>query len=300
MNKKFSSLVASTVHHHQDLEGAGGSDIMAGMTTPGFEGGQVVKFKKLKIKQQKIKDHKKGSGSGSSGDHKPGLTSLLFPSSSSSSSTVIQSSPSHHGHQVNPLELLRKDMLLSSLLYSLNQSILTIPSPLPPFLLPDHFKSFLKFSLKSSSQSLIPSFQLLSSASSPLALANAASSPSQDLNLSPPPTAPGAFDLSNVVPSSNDDMVTINLNLPPSFKIKEYAPIVFASLRDKVFSFGTKTLYKSSLFHPVKGPPVKSKPQVVSSTGHDTHSHGQSTVIVNKKLLYTSSVSFILLISVCN
>lgn len=286
MNKKFSSLVASTVHHHQDVEGGSGSEMMGGMSTPGMEGGQVVKFKKLKIKQQKMK---KGSGSGSSGDHKAGLTSLLFPSSSSA--TVIQSSPSH-GHQVNPLESLRKDMLLSSLLYSLNQSILTIPSPLPPFLLPDHFKSFLKFSLKSSSQSLIPSFQLLSSASSQLALA---SSPSQDLNLSPPPTAPGAFDLS-VAPSSNDDMVTINLNLPTSFKIKEYAPIVFASLRDKVFSFGTKTLYKSSLFHPVKGPPVKSKPQLVS-TGHDTHSHAQSAVVVNKKLLYTSSVSFILLIS---
>lgn len=293
MNKKFSSLVASTVHHHQDLEGAGGSDIMAGMSTPGSV--QVVKFKKLKIKQQKIKDHKKGSGSGSSDHSKPsGFTSLFLPSSGA----TIQSSPGHHA--INPLEQLRKDMLLSSLLYSLNQSILTIPCPLPPFLLPDHFKSFLKFSLKSSSsQSLIPSFQLLCAASSPLAIADAASSPSQDLNLSPPPTNQPAFDLSATMVTSSDDMVTINLNLPTSFKIKEYAPIVFASLRDKVFSFGTKTLYKQSLFHPVKGPPIKYTPQVVQATSSDSHGHhghdksSASPVVVNRKLLYTSSVSFI-------
>ena len=40
------------------------------------------------------------------------------------------------------------------------------------------------------------------------------------------------------------------------FQVKEYAPLVFASLRDKVFSYNSRSLFRTSLVDPVDGPPT--------------------------------------------
>ena len=202
MNKKLSSIVSST---------------KSGPESGLSEG---VKFKKLKIKQQKLKD--KSSS----------LSSAVIGSSSSSLLVLTDSGP----------EFSSKDHLLSSLLYSLNQSILTIQSPLPPFLIPDHFKSFLKFSLKSSS-----SHNLTTQFPFPFS--------TRALSLIEAETLGTTAPLLGV--NEADNLTAIPMPLPSWIKIKEYAPIVFASLRDKVYSFPTKTVFKESLLNPWKGPPSK-------------------------------------------
>lgn len=200
MNKKLSSIVSAT--------------------KSGGEGGltEQVKFKKLKIKQQKLKDKS---------------SSLTAAVSGSSSSLLVltESGP----------EFSSKDNLLSSLLYSLNQSIMTIQSPLPPFLIPDHFKSFLKFSLKSSSSHNLTTQFPFPFSTRALSLLEA--------------EALGT--VAALAANEADSVTTIPMVLPSWIKIKEYAPIVFASLRDKVYSFPTKTVFKESLFNPLKGPPSK-------------------------------------------
>lgn len=190
MNKKISSLVSSTASQVKsgDHFGDEKNESPAGQ----------IKIKKLKIKQQKFKD-KLTSGSSVTGS----VTNLTSSSE------------------------LKKDLLLSSLLYSLHQTILTIQTPLPPFLIPDHFKSFLKFSLKSSSShSLMPSFPYPSSAVAAALRAQLSGGESE----SPPHSDVGAARPSGSV-SDEQESLSISLTLPPSFKIKEYAPIVFASLR---------------------------------------------------------------------
>lgn len=206
MNKKLSSIVSST---------------KSGPESGVSEG---VKFKKLKIKQQKLKDKSTS------------LSSAVIGSSSSSLLVLTDSGP----------EFSSKDHLLSSLLYSLNQSILTIQSPLPPFLIPDHFKSFLKFSLKSSSSHNLTTQFPFPFSTRALSLIEA-----ETLGTTSVPLISG--NVNDVV----DNLTAIPMPLPSWIKIKEYAPIVFASLRDKVYSFPTKTVFKESLLNPLKGPPSK-------------------------------------------
>jgi len=148
------------------------------------EASDSVKFKKFKVKQQKkLKDE----------------TSDLL-----SSLTVSEGQAS----------FTAKDHLLSSLLYAVQVSRSTQQTPLPPFLLNEHFKSSVKFSWKG-----------------------------------PPHALPSIlFRL-----EEEEEVLEVALSLSNQIKVKEYAPLVFALLRDRLYCFDLQ----KSLFDSANGPPTK-------------------------------------------
>lgn len=173
------------------------------------------------------------------------------------------------------IEFGDKDLLLSSLLWAIQQSIGTTQTPLPPFLVPDHFKSCVKYSIKgSSSSSFLPSMLF------PIADETLVSILSDQVPCNVSPIVSGIATFPVAVPASQrrctsesspppvmidsktttsevtvKSCVPVPMSLPSWIKVKEYAPIVFACLRDKVFPFPSRKFFSSSLIDVIGGPP---------------------------------------------
>lgn len=177
-----------------------------------------------------------------------------------------------------------KDHFLSSFLYAVRLSILSLQSPLPPFLIPDHFKASVKFSMKGSTSSAsvfspsIPFPLRVEAIARHLIESNLSSSSTiipddvtfEDILEGLRTTARAIGDeVPSVVGSAvmtgartgagapDQLQLQVPLSLPTWIKVKEYAPIVFASLRDKVYNFATRSHFARALFDTELGPPIK-------------------------------------------
>lgn len=238
MNKKISSLSQASSSGAQKIASVVTSAVVgATMTSQEPEVGGV-KFKKLKIKTQKMKS---SSADMTSKDHHGHDSSSLM------SSVMITADSSVGGHSALTAEFTAKDHLLAGILYAVKVSTMTQQDPLPPFLLSDHFKSSVKYSVKASSNPSVFAPNL----SYPLSLAAINSLSAEEEQVEQQPIMKNS--------SSDDVIISLPLSLPNAVKVKEYAPLVFATLRDKVYSFATKTLFLPSLFDPNHGPPFPAK-----------------------------------------
>ena len=247
--KKSSKSSGFSVNPSKILQMTNASKMMM-MTSSGEEGG--VKFKKLKIKQQKVitKDHNTVDDSSTIHDKHSLLNSLSIDAEGGSA------------------EFTSKDHLLSSLLYGVKQSVMTSQDPLPPFLVPDHFKSSVKFSVK------FPS------------------------SFAPSITYPITINTDVDSEEDNSLVIQVPLSLPNVIKIKEYAPLVFATLRDKVYSFNSRTKFINSLFNSTEGPPfvlnsffkqLFSQQHYVQHKHHKEHHLKESSSGSTSEVMYSSS-----------
>jgi hypothetical protein len=200
---------------------------------------ESIKFKKLKMKQPK---------SLKSRSSQQQQTQQLLAGESIASArpnnllSSIQLLTSPAGDVISGAEFTAKDHLLSSILYGVRVCSMSRQDPLPPFLLSDHFKSSVKYSMKSASSNpavFAPSLSYEMRLSSILAATTAME---EDPLLA-----------ANVTSSKQDSSLSVALSLPNWLKVKEYAPNVFGTMRDKVYSFSRCF---DSFFDAERGPPL--------------------------------------------
>ena len=257
-----------------------------------------VKFKKLKIKQQKMKVLRSGSGAQGKPSSPPcaaaAAAAAPAPSLLSSLSLTPDGSGVEFAHQ--------PDLLLASLLWAIDTSVRSTQTPLPPFLVPDHFKSSSKLSLKgSTSGAFLPCFlfpvardtlihALTPSAAGERALASVAAAvaaiPVVPVLLPPAPAttvAPPAAAAGGVA-----SCVQVPLPLPSWIKVKEYAPLLFACLRDKVYPFSSRRHLVSSLLDATRGPPSRA-PFVETRLAKQEVEVSSSILSGGKHVMYASA-----------